>query len=293
MRRVAAGLAVLLCAACAGAPSSAAPSGPPSSPVSSSSGPSSPAPRPGPPVPPVPGIEAEAVQLRTDAAVGGQVQVRVTATGEAPFTVTSVALDSPGFAPLPDEAVEAVYAPGRTIDLRTPVGDVVCDRAAEPAAARLTVVRPDGRSEVLRVPLAAEVLGEIHAEGCAARAALAVAGVAVTGLAVEGEAATGSLVLTRAGDDDRPVTVSRLEGNVLYDAAADLPQTLEEGAATLEVAVEFTMARCDPHALAETKQPYRFLLGLRVGEGAEVPVDLPLADEQRGVLDALVDAACR
>ena len=284
MRWTATALAVLLCAACGGAPSSASPSSAPSS---------SPTPSPGPAVPPVAGIEAEAVQLRTDAAVGGQVQVRVTATGGEPFTVTSVAIDSPGFAPLPDRAVTAAYAPGQTIDLTTPFGEVVCDRAAEPAAARLAVVRPDGRSEVLRVPLAAEDLTEIHADACAARAALAVAGVAVTGLTVDGEAATGSLVLTRAGDDDRAVTVTRLEGNVLYHAAADLPRTLEEGSASLEVPVEFTMARCDPHALAEVKQPYRFLLGVQVGQDAEVPVDLPLEQAQRDVLFALVDAACR
>jgi hypothetical protein len=70
-------------------------------------------------VPPVPGIEAEAVQLRTDEAVGGQVQVRITDTGGAPFTVTPVALDSPGFAPLPPTAVTAEYAPGRTTRRRT------------------------------------------------------------------------------------------------------------------------------------------------------------------------------
>ena len=40
----------------------------------------------------MPGIAGEAVRLRTDEAVGGQVQVRLTATGDQPFTVVSVAL---------------------------------------------------------------------------------------------------------------------------------------------------------------------------------------------------------
>ncbi|MGY1778043.1 hypothetical protein ACI8AV_19510 [Geodermatophilus sp. SYSU D00804] len=285
MRRTAAGLVVLLCAACGSAGPSAAEPAPPVSPSS--------APAPGPAVPPVPGIEAEAVELRTDAAVGGQVQVRVTDTGTEPFTVTAVAIDSPGFVPLPDRALTAAYAPGRTIDLPTPYGEVVCDRAAEPAAARLTVVRPDGRTETLRVPLAAETLGRIHEERCAVRAVLAVAGVTVTGLASDGDAVTGSLVLTRSGDDDRPVTVTRLEGNVLYDVAADdLPRTLGAGDPTLEIPVEFTMARCDPHALAEVKQPHLFLLGLQVGDDDEVPADLPLDQAQRDVLSGLVATAC-
>ncbi|MGY1736353.1 hypothetical protein [Geodermatophilus sp. SYSU D00684] len=284
MRRTAAVLAVLLCAACGSAGPSAAE---PASPVSPSS-----TPAPGPAVPPVPGIEAEAVELRTDAALGGQVQVRVTDTGTEPFTVTAVAIDSPGFAPLPGRAVTAAYAPGRTIDLPTPYGEVVCDRAAAPAAARLTVVRPDGRTETLRVPLAAGTLGRIHDERCAVRAVLAVAGVAVTGLTSDGNAVAGSLVLTRAGGDDRPVTVTRLEGNVLYDVAADLPRTLEAGEPTLEVPVEFTMARCDPHALAEVKQPYLFVLGLQAGDDDEVPADLPLDQAQRDVLFGLVATAC-
>ena len=283
MRWTAAALAVLLCAACGGAPSSASPSSAPSS---------SPTPSPGPAVPTVAGIEAEAVQLRTDAAVGGQVQVRVTATGGEPFTVTSVAIDSPGFAPLPDRAVTAAYAPGQTIDLTTPFGEVVCDRAAEPAAARLAVVRPDGRSEVLRVPLDAEDLTRIHTETCAAQAVVAVAGVSVTGLAVDGDAVTGSLVLTRAGDDDRAVTPTRLEGNTLYDAEADLPRTLAEGEASLEAGVEFSAATCHPHVLAEIKQPYVFVLRVQVGDGDEVPVDLPLDQGQRDVLAALVDVVC-
>ncbi|MGY1787405.1 hypothetical protein [Geodermatophilus sp. SYSU D00698] len=285
MRRTAAGLVVLLCAACGSAGPSAAEPAPPVPPSST--------PAPGPAVPPVAGIEAEAVELRTDAAVGGQVQVRVTDTGTEPFTVTAVAIDSPGFAPLPDRALTAAYAPGRTIDLPTPYGEVVCDRAAEPAAARLTVVRPDGRTENLRVPLAAETLGRIHEERCAVRAVLAVAGVTVTGLASDGDAVTGSLVLTRSGDDDRPVTVTRLEGNVLYDVAADdLPRTLGAGDPTLEVPVEFAMARCDPHALAEVKQPHLFLLGLQVGDDDEVPADLPLDQAQRDVLSGLVATAC-
>ncbi|MGY1609604.1 MULTISPECIES: hypothetical protein [unclassified Geodermatophilus] len=286
MRRTAAGLALLLCAGCGAAP---AVSSAPSSTAASSS---STALSSGPPVPPVAGIEAVAVQLRTDEAVGGQVQVRVTDTGSEPFTVTSVAIDSPGFAPLPDRAVTAAFVPGRTIDLPTPFGEPVCDRAAEPAAARLTVVRPDGRSEVLRVPLAAEDLTRIHAETCAARAVLAVAGVTVTGLALEGETVTGSLQLTRGGDDDRAVTLTRLEGNVLYDVDADLPVTLTEGEPGREVGLTFTTARCDAHALAETKQPHLFLLGVQVDGEDEVTVDLPLDQAQRDVLFALTESAC-
>ncbi|WP_448641347.1 hypothetical protein [Geodermatophilus sp. URMC 63] len=286
MRRTVVGLAVLLCAACSGdgsAPSSAVPSSASSSSVPLPAGPS---------VPAVPGIEAEVRQWRTDEAVGGQVQVTVTDTGAQPFTVTSVAIESAGFAPVPDRPVQVEFPPGRRFDLPTQYGEVVCDRAAEPAAARLTVVRPDGGSEQLRVPLAAEVLGRIHTEECAVRAVLAVADVAVSGLALDGEAATGSVVLTRAGDDDRAVEVVRLGRNVVYGVGVDLPATLAAGERRLEVPVEFTSASCDPHVLAETKQPYVFPMAVRVGDDDQVPVDLPLDQAQRDVLAALVDRVC-
>ncbi|SDC16010.1 hypothetical protein SAMN05660690_0748 [Geodermatophilus telluris] len=281
-------LAVLLCAACSEASGTAPAPAPPTA-SAPSSGPALPT---GPSVPAVPGIEAEVRQWRTDEAVGGQVQVTVTGTGAEPFTVTSVALESPGFAPLPDRPVDVEVPPGRTFDVPAPYGEADCGWAAEPAAARLTVVRPDGRTEQLRVPLSAEVLTRIHDEECAARTVLAVAAADVRGLTPDGDAVTGTLTLTRAGDDDRPVTVTRLEGNVHYSADADLPRTLAAGESTLEVGLRFTMARCDPHALAEAKQPYLFLLGLQVGDDDEVPVDLPMDQADRDELAALVDRAC-
>ncbi|HEX2075431.1 MAG TPA: hypothetical protein VHF92_16725 [Geodermatophilus sp.] len=282
MRRTAIALAAVLAAGCAAGPA------PPGSaervPAMTSAVPA---------VPPVPGIEAEAVRLRTDRAVGGQVQVRVTATGEESFTVIAVALDSPGFAPLPAREVTAQFVPGRTIDLPAPYGDPVCGAAPEPAAARLTVARPDGVPEDLRVPLAAEVLTLIHTEECAVEAVLEVVRIAVTGLAGAGDAVTGRLVLTRAGDDRRPVTVTDLRGSVVYGAAVGgLPLELRRDEDEVSSTVSFRAVSCDPHVLADTKQPYVFPLQVVVGGAEPVAVDLPLDEQQRGVLADLVDRTC-
>jgi hypothetical protein len=280
MRRTAALLAVLLCAACGPAESSA------SAPASTSSS----APAPGPAVPAVPGIEAEVVQLRTDEAIGGQVQVRITATGDEGFTVTAVALDSPGFAPLPDTAVTAEYVPGRTIDLPTPYGAPVCSAAALPAAARVSVVRPDGGAEVLRVPLAAEVLGRIHEKECAVLAVAEVVDIAVTGFREDGDALTGELGLVRRTGKEA-VAVTRLDRSVLIDVVADgLPLEMDGDRAATPVS--FTPATCDPHVLSETKQPYRFPMLVVVGDDEPVPMDLPLSQADRDLLAALVHRVC-
>jgi len=240
----------------------------------------------------VAGIEAEAVRLRTDEALGGQVQTRVTDTGDAPFTVTSVALDSPGFAPLPPRAETATYQPKQVIDLPTPFGDAICDTAAQPAAALLTVVRPDGTTEDLRVPLSADVLDLIHEQTCAAEAVLAVADIEVGDLHDDGDGSTGTLTLTRQSGS-QTLTVTRLGRSVvLAPTVGDLPLRLAGDAQTASSPITFTPASCDAHVLAETKQPYVFVLGVRVDDGDEVPVDLPLEQGDRDALAAMVQRVC-
>jgi hypothetical protein len=284
MRRAAIVLVAALTAACG---SSSGSSSSPSSAVPTTASLST-----GPAVPPVAGIEAEAVRLRTDEALGGQVQTRVTDTGDAPFTVTSVALDSPGFAPLPPQAESATYQPKQVIDLPTPFGDAVCDTAAQPAAALLTVVRPDGTTEDLRVPLSADILDLIHEQTCAAEAVLAVADIQVGDLHDDGDGSTGTLTLTRRSGSE-PVTLTRLGRSVvLAPTVAHLPLRLAGGAQSATSAISFTPASCDAHVLAETKKPYVFVLDVTVGDGAAVPVDLPLDEGDKDALAAMVKRVC-
>jgi hypothetical protein len=271
-------LATLLAGGCA---SSSA--GPASSTSSSSAAPT---------IPAVPGIEAEAVRQRTDEAIGGQVQVRITDTGDEPFTVTSVALDSPGFEPVAPRVHTTAFTPGRVIDLPTRFGDPVCDTPAEPAAAKLTVVRPDGTTEDLRVPLSAEILTRIHTEECAVLAVQQVVTVEVVGLEDTPDSVTGSLRLTRRSGSES-VTVTRVARSVIIEVEGpDLPVEMAGDEDELSTPVEFTSATCDPHALAETKKPYVFPLEVTVGDGEPVIMDLPVDDALRAGLERLVDRVC-
>ncbi|MGY1711665.1 hypothetical protein ACI8AC_19380 [Geodermatophilus sp. SYSU D00758] len=287
MRWAAPVLATALCAACASGSASSAPG---ASSAGASAGPPSSA---APALPAVPGIAGEVVRLRTDEAVGGQVQVKVTDTGDMPFTVTAVAIDSPGFTPLPPREVTAAFEPGQRISLPTPHGEPVCTIAPQPLAARLTVVRPDGAVEEVRVPLAGDDLDEVHAEMCAVAGVLAVATVTLEDLRDDGEVVTGRVVLTRAGDDDRAVTADRLTRSVLLDVAADgLPLRLAEGEERAATGVSFTLATCEPHVLAETKQPFLFPLRVVVEGEDAVPVPLPVDRSQQDAFWALVQRVC-
>jgi hypothetical protein len=282
MRRTAIAFAI-------GAAALAACAGPATDP-SSESAPSSSG-EPAATAPAVPGIEAEIVRLRTDEVIGGQVQVRLTNTGDAPFTVTSAALRSPGFAPEPPTAVTAEYAPGRVIDLPVPFGDPVCTESPVPATAELVVTRPDGSVQPLEVPAAADVLELVHSQECAVLAVTAVVGIAVTDLHDVGDTLAGSLTLTRR-EGAEPVTATRLGRSVLVEPTAELPLQLDGDEETAAVPVSFTPASCDPHVLAETKKPYVFPLAVTVGDDDEVPVNLPIDESLRAGLTALVQRVC-
>lgn len=241
----------------------------------------------------VPGLTAEAVRLRTDEALGGQVQVRVANTGDAVFTVTSVQLDSPGFVVLPATAAATEYEPRRVIDLPTPFGAVDCAAEPDPAAARLTVVRPDGAVEHLQVPLAGRTLAQVHGEECGVQAVAEVVDVSVRDLAGSGETLTGAVVLSRRAGDE-PIEVSFLAGSVVLEPVPDreLPVTLAPGDPELRLPVTFDAERCDPHALGETKKPFVFPLTVAVGDGPAVAVDLPIDEAQRAQLGELLARVC-
>jgi hypothetical protein len=287
MRRTAVLALALLCVGCSGADGGAAAGDGASAAQTTTSV------APAPALPPVPGIEAEVVRHRTDVPVPGRVHVRVTDTGDRPFTVIAVAIDAPGFAPLPPTALTAAFEPGRTIDLRTAYGAPDCAAPSGPPAARLTVARPDGTVEELRVPLAGDDLDVVHREACAAAGVLAVADIGLTGLAAAGDTVTGSVVLTRAGDDDRAVVVLDARRSVLVDVAVEeLPLELAPGEERASAEVVFRPASCEPHVLAETKQPFLFPLAVAVGEGEQVTVPLPVDEAQQRLLQELVDRVC-
>jgi hypothetical protein len=285
MRRTAVLALALLCAGCAGTDDAveAAPAAPPASTPTYAA----------PTLPAVPGIEAEVVRQRTDVPVPGQVHVRVTDTGYQPFTVTAVAIDTPRFAPLPPTTLSAAFEPGRTIALRTAYGAPDCAAPAGPPAARLTVARPDGAVEELRVPLAGDDLDVVHREECAVAGVRAVADVGLTGLTAACDAVTGTVVLTRAGDDDRAVTVFGARRSVVLDVTVEeLPLELAPGEERASAAVAFTPASCEPHVLAETKQPFLFPLSVAVGDAEPVPVPLPVDAAQQELFWDLLDRVC-
>jgi hypothetical protein len=215
--------------------------------------------------------------------------VRVSASEE--FSVTSVALDSPGFEALPPTELTADFRPGRVIDLQTPFGAAQCDVSPVPASARLAVVRPGGQPEEVDAPLAADVLEQIHADECAEQALAEQVAIEVADLQDDGDGLAGSLALTRKTGKGE-VQVISLRRSVLMAVEVDLPLPMAADASGATTPLRFTPATCDAHVLAETKQPFLFPMAVQVDDAEPVDVDLPVPGELREQLQALVERVC-
>jgi len=250
-------------------------------------------------------MSALAVRLRTDVAVGGLFQTRMTNTGSESFSVLAVSLDSPGFEQLPFGGRPAAYRPGATIDLPTPYGAAVCDEGigVDPAYTAVQVQRPDGRMEEVRVPLAApdDILDRIHTEECHQLALAAAVEVSLGGFThteADGKAVLQSeIALTRGGNTDE-IALTELRGSVVFDVSfaepddPPSPMASDEDELVVPVVLRMTGRGCDAHVLGETKQPFLFPYFVSFDGGQPQYGVLDVSPEQRDALWSYVEVAC-
>ena len=71
-----------------------------------------------------------------------------------------------------------------------------------------------------------------------------------------------------------------------------LPLELGAGQQRATAGVAFTAASCEPHVLADTKQPFVFPLWVAVGDAEPVPVPLPVDTGQQALLQDLLARVC-
>lgn len=245
-------------------------------------------------------MHAQAVVYRTDQAVGGRFRVKITNTGDEPFEVLGVRLQSDGFeaAPLTTDPVR--YAPGERTDIVTPYGTARCGDGdtVEPTAAVMDVRVADGSTQRYEVPLESiyDALPKLHERECdIARVAAAVD----VGLAsieqVEGDdgPVLEADVTFRRLDGDEQIVVSDVRGSVLYRIVpGDLPVVMAPGDAEMRLPIVISAARCDGHALGESKQPFVFPVGIQIGDEDQVGYDIPMASDQQAQLWEYLTDTC-
>ena len=107
----------------------------------------------------------------------------------------------------------------------------------------------------------------------------------------------GVLRLTRLTAADT-ITIVDVSGTVPYsfDAvgrqAGDPVIVLAVGDDVEEVPIRFTESRCDPHALAEVKQPHKFVAQVDLGDGVLQPYIVIPAESDWIPMRRTADAAC-
>ncbi len=255
--------------------------------------------------PAVPGMRGQAVRLRTDVAVGGRFQTRITNTGSEAFMVLGVSLDSPGFERLPFAGRAATFNPGATIDLPTQYGAPFCaeDIQVDPAFTAVQVQRPDGTADELRVPLEApdDIVDRIHQQECHALALAAAVQVDLgefNSAEFDGEPVLRATITLTRGTNSEAIALVGLTGSVVFDLLfaddSEPPPSMpsDEDELAVPVIVGMTGRGCDAHVLGETKQPFLFPFYLTF-DGGEVQYGvLDVSPEQRDALWSFVQVAC-
>ena len=215
--------------------------------------------------------------------------------GDEPVVVRQAQLASSRFTPLPPSAREVTLQPGgQRFVLPLPYGEVRCEGEPE-AAFPVVLVVDDGEELRLEVPEEYEgAVARLHEREC--KAAEVRERVDITfgdDWAMDGVTISGELRLDQRTPGE-PVALDDAVGNVLVTLL--LPQAhpvlrVTDDAPSARVRVTISADRCDPHAVAEFKQPYRFLAWVTLGDEEPVPIALDLTGGARAALDALI-ATC-
>lgn len=93
----------------------------------------------------------------------------------------------------------------------------------------------------------------------------------------EGRPVTAGVLRLTRGTSSDTITIDTISGTVPYsfepvDSGDGEPvAVLPAGTSMIEVPIRFTESRCDPHALAEVKQPHKFVAQVDLGDGVLQP----------------------
>lgn len=232
-----------------------------------------------PPAGPPPGVSVTLAQYRSDEPVHA-LQVAVRNTSETPVYFADVQLVTPSFKTLPPQQADAVIRKTRRTDLPITYGAANCRPQGLPEVQPATVVAHvrTGSEQLRKVvfdvphpdPLLARLLRDECSEFLIKQRASIEFGPEWTESGPKSERVMrGSLVVTRRGQG--AVTLADVGGTTHYIATpARRPMgTLAAGEQRLEVPLELTPGRCDPHAFAEAKKAFLFPVRVSVDGGEE------------------------
>lgn len=228
-------------------------------------------------------------QYRSDE-VNQVLAVNVDNNSGASVTIDSLDVVAPGFAGPGPVVFGATIGPGRSYDLRVPVGTPQCRRSTSDGE---LVVRVGlaGRDDPLDVTPAEgqELVERLRADLCAIKAALRTLPMHWADHWVPaGDRVRGTLVVGPAASDG-PVSVTGIAATTLLNPVRHrLPLTVRPGE-EVRTDVWFAPTRCDGHAFADSKKGFEVPLWLTLDGGQQTSlVVVPAARSQELILGHLL-----
>lgn len=250
-------------------------------------------------------LAAMPTQNRVDPAKG-QFQLKIINRTDERFTVVGVQFVWEGYTTALTERSDIVVS-GQRIDLpvKFPGADCVGDgtRATMPdiASATARLVLDDGTERSIPVYDVDHLARRLYLEDCERQlieSLVAVEWVDLHTADLDGRPVTeGALRLTRRASS-ATVSVLSVSNNVLFAfEAADVPLggpvvSLMEGADEASAPIRFVESRCDPHAISEASQPFKFIAQVDLGGGDVRPYIVVPPLEAQVPMRETMEAAC-
>jgi hypothetical protein len=196
---------------------------------------------------------------------------------------------------------------GQALDLRTPYGDARCadDFSLVPpstssAFGEATVELSDGSTELVAIPIddVEEQLVRLFRVDCRRQFIESVVTLELRGpwerVDPDGVATIRGALAVERRAGDRTITISDVDGSVLLDVHPAVPTSgpllvLGPEDSGGDVPIDVTSARCDAHALGESKKTYVFQVEIDIGDGPEGVIISPPAATEPEMFQVIVD----
>lgn len=245
------------------------------------------------------------LQYRDDI-VADRLQLQVTHGLDRELSIQTVQLRWSGMSSQPSR-LDAVLGVGQRVDYPVPLGEATCDIdgtsiGAPPPTDDATVVftLSDGSSEVAQVVDTDGTLSALHASACEremigeqislsfddfGREPIDGRDVTIAVLRLQRQATKGAVQVLSSGNT--------IPFNLNFGIAEGAPLLFLPADQTVaELPVQFLEARCDAHAVAEAKQPFRFVMQVQLGDEAPRPYVVQPPSEMHAEMLATAAEGC-
>lgn len=214
-----------------------------------------------------------------------QFQVEIVNGTRERFDVSSVQFVWEGYT-TPVSERDSIVVGGQTIDFPVPfpgatcVGDGTIDTMPPLDTAVVRLGSPDGSVRDVPVVDRWHLARKLYLEDCLRQRideAVTIEWADLHEEEYEGRPITAGVLRLTRGTGEGEIRIEEVSGTIPYSfeavdtAVGETVAVLPADESTVEVPIRFVESRCDPHALAEVKQPHKFVAQVDLGDGVLQP----------------------